>query len=124
MPRHLHQRRAGEINYTTATAVFILACIFAAGFVYLQQFNTEILPEAAREDLQAKYRKVIDYANANEGEYPPTDKIWNVLGGNMYDLWGNPIEYEYDGLNQPRLISHGRDGRAGGEGPDADISIP
>ena len=40
------------------------------------------------------------------------------------DPWGNPYEYEQPGQNNPRsfdLWSFGADGKAGGEGVDADI---
>jgi general secretion pathway protein G len=41
----------------------------------------------------------------------------------LNDPWGNPIQYRMPGESQPfELVSLGRDGQAGGESYDADLS--
>lgn len=41
----------------------------------------------------------------------------------IQDAWGNPFHYELDGSVAFSLKSLGRDGKTGGEGPDADFSL-
>lgn len=57
----------------------------------------------------------------------PEPRNWNpdgYLPSLPEDPWGNPYDYYSPGLTGPYdLVSYGADGREGGEGLDADLSI-
>lgn len=56
---------------------------------------------------------------------PPAPSNWSAEGylpDLPVDPWGNPYLYRSPGRNGGfDLMSHGRDGKAGGEGPDGDL---
>lgn len=87
--------------------------------------------EEARHD-----RAVLDIKNiegalklyyAKKGNYPDTATglkslvDMQILESMPKDPWGHDYVYMYE-AGKPVIISYGRDGAPGGEGPDADIS--
>ena len=58
----------------------------------------------------------------------PTIRNWRKGGyvseGSLKDPWGNDYQYVYPGTHgrEYDILSYGRDGKPGGEGPDADIT--
>ena len=89
--------------------------------------------EKAAVELTVLDRELKEYAQANEGHYPKSllELVTPDVNGHTFlevtdipkDPWGN--EYMYDppepGRPEARVYSYGKDGRAGGEGDDADI---
>jgi general secretion pathway protein G len=60
------------------------------------------------------------------GKYPDTSTGLQLLVDQQIletikDPWGNPYIYTLEG-GKPVIVSYGKDGAPGGEGPDADIS--
>ena len=59
-------------------------------------------------------------------EQPGNVSNWNgpyVNNSNLNDPWGNPYQYRFPGqVRDFDIISLGRDGTAGGEGTDSDIT--
>ena len=59
-------------------------------------------------------------------EQPGNVSNWNgpyVNNANLNDPWGNPYEYRFPGQHRDfDIVSLGRDGTAGGEGTDSDIT--
>lgn len=60
-------------------------------------------------------------------ERPEGEPRWNgpyMRGAIPLDPWGNPYVYRFPGAGSDYdVISYGRDGRSGGEGEDADVSL-
>lgn len=60
-------------------------------------------------------------------ERPEGEPRWNgpyMRGAIPPDPWGNPYVYRIPGVGSDYdVISYGRDGRSGGEGEDADVSL-
>lgn len=98
---------------------------------------------AAKADI-ATLEQALDMYKLDNQTYPSTDqglkalvqkptgspvpRKWNPAGylkkGLPVDPWGNPYQYISPGANGPYdLYSFGADGRAGGEGYDADIGV-
>lgn len=85
--------------------------------------------EAARRDSAANdihsIHNALKLYYTKKGNYPDTGTGLKVLVDQQYlekitDPWGNEYVYMNEG-NKPVVISYGRDGQQGGEGPDADI---
>ncbi len=87
--------------------------------------------EEARRDRAALDIKSIEGAlklyYAKKGNYPDTATglkslvDMQILETMPKDPWGRDYMYMYE-AGKPVIISYGRDGAPGGEGPDADIS--
>lgn len=77
--------------------------------------------------LDAYRLDIGQYPDSLEGLVRDTSSrsTWNgpyIRGELPVDPWGNEYQYESDGRDYT-LMSYGADGRDGGEGNDADISI-
>ncbi len=77
--------------------------------------------------LDAYRLDIGQYPDSLEGLVRDTSNrsTWNgpyIRGDLPVDPWGNEYQYESDGRDYT-LMSYGADGRDGGEGNDADISI-
>ncbi len=87
--------------------------------------------EEARHDRAVLDIKSIEGAlklyYAKKGNYPDTATglrslvDMQILESMPKDPWGHDYMYMYE-AGKPVIISYGRDGAPGGEGPDADIS--
>ena len=82
--------------------------------------------DSASNDIHAIHNALKLYY-AKKGNYPDTGTGLRVLVDQQYvekitDPWGNEYVYLNEG-GKPVVISYGRDGQQGGEGPDADIDI-
>lgn len=81
----------------------------------------------ANTDL-ATFRSALESYYGEEGQYPSTDQGLAVLVPTYVerlssDPWGRPYQYVQPGRGGPyEVVSHGADGRPGGEGADADLS--
>ena len=87
----------------------------------------------------AGYRSALEIFRLDIGRYPTSDEgLLSLVEASgqkpnwrgpyldqrvANDPWGNPYVYMSDGRSQFSLLSLGRDGKEGGEGVDADISL-
>jgi general secretion pathway protein G len=80
----------------------------------------------AKTDI-ATFRSAIETFYGEEGRYPTTDEgiealVPEYIDQLRQDPWGRPYQYVQPGRTAPyEIICYGADGRAGGEGADADI---
>jgi len=100
----------------------------ARGYLLKAKQNT------ARQEI-ATIMHALDTFYATYGRYPtndeglailarPSEKLPEpLLSAEPRDPWGHPYQYNSPGTNAPyEVICFGADGRAGGEGADADLS--
>ncbi len=77
--------------------------------------------------MQDLAKRLDDFKSASpQDAYPTTVQGLAALPGSAIqkDPWGNPYAYDCPGIDGPYdLVSLGADGKVGGEGEDADISI-
>ena len=101
-----------------------------AGAVGVNQTTQQAKVEATRLRIQQVEQALQLHAVTHKGRYPTTSEgletVRDSLSGGTVptDAWGNQLQYFSPGSHSQEdfeIVSLGRDGQAGGEGPDADI---
>jgi len=119
----------------------IMGLLIGAAVVATAPMRTRGLQTRVNSDL-ATITQALELFNSDMFDYPPEefglpalqDLPGTIDGAERYngpyltklpdDPWGRPYVYVYPGDTHPyELLSYGRDGEPGGEGPDADISF-
>ncbi|MCC7491965.1 MAG: type II secretion system major pseudopilin GspG [Fimbriimonadaceae bacterium] len=145
MRRSIRRRRAALTLIELLVVMMILSILATA--VALSVVNKVHLAKvnAGRADL-ATFDSALEQYNLVMGAYPTTEqglqalveppsgadeKVWRTGGPfikkqNFLDPWGNSYVYNADGdpgSDRPyEVVCYGGDGKAGGEGKDADLS--
>lgn len=134
----------GRFQFSGFTLLELLVVIviigLLAGYVgpkYFKQVGKSEV-KVARSQIEA-FGKALDQYRLDTGHYPTTAqglaalmtkpagvKKWDgpyLKKAVPADPWGNPYQYRQPGEHGDYdLFSYGKDGRAGGEGEDADIT--
>ena len=104
--------------------------VVGAGAVGVNQTTQQAKVEATRLRIQQVEQALQLHAVTHKGRYPTTSEgletVRDSLSGGTVptDAWGNQLQYFSPGSHSQEdfeIVSLGRDGQAGGEGPDADI---
>jgi len=128
---------SGSRGFTIIELLIVMAILgMLAVMVAPNLFNQA---DSARRDAVlsqiSSLGSALDAYRLDIGQYPDSleglvrdsssRSTWNgpyIRGELPVDPWGNDYQYESDGRDYS-LMSYGADGRDGGEGNDADISI-
>ena len=136
------QRHFREAGYTLFEIMLVLGIIsvLVSAAIYSLAGNIDVAKEQrVTSDIQAismqlrtyemlNFRKPTTEQGLQALVQPPNSdpkpQRWKKLMETLpVDPWGNPYVYMSDGRSQFSLLSLGRDGKEGGEGVDADISL-
>lgn len=133
----LYRQRAAERGFTIIELLIVMAILaMLAVMVAPNLFNQA---DGARRDAVlsqiSSLGSALDAYRLDVGQYPDSLEglvrntsgraTWNgpyLRGDVPNDPWGNPYVYSSTGRDYT-LMSYGADGRPGGEGNDADISL-
>jgi general secretion pathway protein G len=128
----LRQRGFTIIELLIVMAILGMLAVMVAPNLFNQADSAR--QDAARSQISS-LGSALDAYRLDVGQYPDSleglvrntssRSTWNgpYLRGNVpNDPWGNPYIYQSTGRDFT-LISYGADGRQGGEGNDADISL-
>jgi general secretion pathway protein G len=111
---------AGVVLLLMATAVFLVDGANTRARTVLTKLDVEIFQQASANYFQmlGTWPKSIHALVEN-----PSNIFFVSASVKTNDPWGRPIIYEpFDpSRGYGRVLSYGRDGKPGGEGPDADI---
>jgi general secretion pathway protein G len=111
---------AGVVLLLLATAAFLVDGANTRGRTVLTTLDVEIFRQASVNYFQmlGSWPKSIHSLVEN-----PSNIFFVSASVKTNDPWGRPIIYEpFDQTRgYGRVLSYGRDGKPGGEGPDADI---
>lgn len=141
VPLHL-RARAGQAGFSLIEMLVVLVIIgLVMGLVgprvlnYLSDARSKtarLQIESFGNSLDLYYIDVGRYPSTQEGlgalmQRPPNVSVWNgpyLKGGSVpNDPWGKSYVYRAPGSKGPYdLLSHGSDGRDGGEGSAADVT--
>lgn len=143
MPKRLHQANNGVSAGFTLLELLVVMVIIAllVSYVAPRYFGQLSKSEvgAARAQLDSLSKAISQY-RIDTGHFPPNEAGLRALvkapanerrwsGPYLQrelplDPWGNPYQYRTPGRNGDfDLFSFGRDGKAGGTGEDADVSL-
>src|SRR5712692_2060884 len=119
------RRQRGLTLIEIMVVITILAIMAAAVAVAVIPQLEEAKRKTAATDIKAIENGLKLYY-ARKGNYPDTGSGLKALVDmqileNTKDPWGHDYVYMNEG-GKPVIISYGRDGQPGGDGPDADIS--
>jgi general secretion pathway protein G len=124
--RQLARSPHGLTLIETIVVITILSLIMAAVAVYAVGQLGHAKRKVTKIDIHSTV-EAVELFRANRGRYPSTDEgiqallAEKVLKRAPKDAWGNPLTYALE-ENEPVVTSFGADGKAGGEGDDADLS--
>jgi general secretion pathway protein G len=142
--RGLRAPAAAARGFTLLEMLVVLVIIgLVAGLVGPQLLGRVDTSKVTAADTQVKMLKsALDTMRLDLGRYPTKDEGLDLLlnppkderlqrrwhGPYLaeavpLDPWGNPYQYASDGTNTLVLFSFGADGKAGGDGVNADIGI-
>lgn len=118
--------RRGMTLVEIMVVLVILGLITGAIVVAVVPRLEEARRDRAALDIQ-NIQSALKLYYTKKGNYPDTGAGLKALVDAQYlekveDPWGNDYTYLREGRGEPTIISYGRDGQQGGEGPDADIS--
>ncbi|WP_031549655.1 type II secretion system major pseudopilin GspG [Parvularcula oceani] len=141
-----HRKRRQQRGVTLVELLVVIVILGVLGTI----IAVNVLPAADQARTQAAATQIDNFSQALQSYYldhstypdnsqglealvtPPQGlrtagryRPGGYLGGNSVpaDPWGNDYVYNYPGeFGQFDILSYGRDGRPGGEGPDADIT--
>lgn len=129
---HGHQRGFTIIELLIVMAILGMLAVMVAPNLFNQADSAR--RDAARSQISS-LSSALDAHRLDTGRYPDSlegllentsgRSSWNgpyIRSDVPMDPWGNPYEYSSDGRDFD-LMSYGADGREGGEGNDADISL-
>ena len=126
--RNSRQRNRRGITLIEMLVVITIIALFSA--VAYQRLSPSVdkgRVTAARTQIEALLGALQTY-HIEKGKFPTTEE--GLLAVRPYlskdipnDPWGNPYVYKFPGEHgpEPDLVCYGADGKAGGEGIDADI---
>lgn len=134
-------RRAPEAGFTLIELIVVIVILgLLAGLVVPRLFKHVAQAKIATTKAQiAAFQTALGVYKLDTGHFPTTEEGLEALrtapsgvsGWNgpylpkeiPLDPWGHAYVYKYPGDHgdEPDIISYGADGRAGGEGEDADI---
>ncbi len=110
--------------------VVIVIIGLLAGYVAPRYFSqvgkSEV--QVARAQIES-FEKALDQYRLDTRRYPTAEEGLQALGPYLRkavpnDPWGRPYVYRTPGTKgEYEILSYGRDGKAGGDGPDADIGL-
>jgi len=110
--------------------VVIVIIGLLAGYVAPRYFSqvgkSEI--QVARAQIES-FEKALDQYRLDTRRYPTAEEGLQALGPYLRkavpnDPWDRPYVYRTPGAKaEYEIVSYGRDGKAGGSGPDADIGL-
>lgn len=120
------RRRRGMTLIEIIVVITILALIMAAVSVAVIPKLEEAKRDRAALDI-GNIQQALKLFYAKKGNYPDTGSGLKALVDtqNLEKIPTDPWDHEYVYLNEggkPVIMSYGRDGAPGGEGPDADVS--
>lgn len=118
------QANRGMTLVEIMVVLVILGLIAGAVVVAVVPRMEEAKQDTARLDIQ-NIQSALKLYYTKKGSYPDTATGLKALIDGQYlekitDPWGKEYVYLNEG-GRPVVISYGRDGEPGGEGPDADI---
>lgn len=122
--RRRRRNRRGMTLVEIMVVLVILGLIAGAVVVAVVPRMEEAKQDTAKLDMQA-IQSALKLYYTKKGNYPDTATGLKALVDGQYlekitDPWNNEYLYLNEG-GRPVIISYGRDGQQGGEGPDADI---
>ena len=124
--KKMRASRSRGMTLLEIMVVLVILGIMATGVaVVVFPRIEEAKRDTARTDIKA-IESALTLYYARKGNYPDTavglkPLIDMQLLDRTKDPWGKDYVYMLQG-GKPVIISYGRDGQPGGEGPDADIS--
>ena len=126
--RNSRQRNRRGITLIEMLVVITIIALFSA--VAYQRLSPSVdkgRVTAARTQIEALLGALQTY-HIEKGKFPSTEEGLQAVRPYLSkdipnDPWGNPYVYKFPGEHgpEPDLICYGADGKAGGEGIDADI---
>lgn len=122
--RRRRRRSRGMTLVEIMVVLVILGLIAGAVVVAVVPRMEEAKQDTARLDMQ-NIQSALKLYYTKKGNYPDTATGLKALVDGQYlekitDPWGNEYVYLNEG-GRPVVLSYGRDGQQGGEGPDADL---
>jgi general secretion pathway protein G len=110
--------------------VVIVIIGLLAGYVAPRYFSQVSKSEiqVAKAQIES-FEKALDQYRLDTRRYPSTEEGLQALGPYLKkavpnDPWGRPYVYRTPGQKgEFEIVSYGRDGKAGGQGEDADIGL-
>jgi general secretion pathway protein G len=125
--RNNRQRRRGITLIEMLVVITIIALFSAVAYQRLSPSVDKGRITAARTQIEALEGALQTY-HIEKGRFPTNEEGLQAVRPYLSkdipnDPWGNPYVYKFPGDHgpEPDLISYGADGKAGGEGIDADI---
>jgi general secretion pathway protein G len=124
--KQLKQVQRGMTLIEIMVVITILGMIAAAVGIFVLPQLEEAKQKTAMQDIKT-IQNALNLYYAKKGNYPDTASGWKALVDSQtlekapLDPWSHEYVYMNEG-GKPVIMSYGRDGQPGGEGPDSDIS--